>query len=47
VLVADPLVRLLSQPASFYLWNGLLLAVLAFMVLGWMLLPGRSAPKLE
>jgi hypothetical protein len=47
--VAQPLVSLLSQPAGFYRGNGLVLALLAFLFLGWLLLPGgqgefRSEP---
>lgn len=46
-IIAKPLVELLSQAARFYQWNGLALALLAAVTLLWMLLPGRSAPKLE
>jgi hypothetical protein len=47
--VAQPLVSLLSQQAAFYLSNGLLLALLAFLFLGWLFLVGgegevRSQP---
>ncbi len=47
--VAQPLVSLLSQQAAFCWSNGLLLAVLAFLFLGWLLLVGgegeaRSQP---
>lgn len=38
--VAQPLVSLLSEPASFYRWNGALLAALTLMVLAWLLLGG-------
>jgi membrane protease YdiL (CAAX protease family) len=41
VAIANPIEELLSQPAPFYRWNGLLLAVLALMVVGWMLRPSR------
>ena len=37
--VVQPLVSLLSQPANFYRWNGLMLALLALLFLGWLLLP--------
>ena len=40
--VAQPLVSLLSQHAVFYRTNGLLLAVLAFLFLGWLFLVGRE-----
>jgi membrane protease YdiL (CAAX protease family) len=40
--VAQPLVSLLSQHASFYRSNGLLLALLAFLFLGWLFLAGRE-----
>jgi hypothetical protein len=40
--VAQPLVSLLSQPAGFYRWNGLMLALLAVLFLGWLLLPGAE-----
>jgi membrane protease YdiL (CAAX protease family) len=40
--VAQPLVSLLSQQASFYRSNGLLLALLAFVFLAWLFLGGRS-----
>ncbi len=42
VRVADPLRLLLSQQAPYYLWNGLLLAGLSLIVLGWMLLAGKD-----
>lgn len=35
VPLASPLVALLSQPASFYRWNGLLLAALVAAAFGW------------
>jgi membrane protease YdiL (CAAX protease family) len=37
--VAEPLVTFLSQPTLFYRLNGLLLAALTAIVLGWMLVP--------
>jgi membrane protease YdiL (CAAX protease family) len=40
--VAQPLLSLLSQHAAFYRSNGLQLAVLAFLFLGWLLLAGRE-----
>jgi len=40
--VAQPLTLLLSQQAAFYRWNGFLLAVLAFLFLGWLFLVGRQ-----
>jgi len=47
VTVAEPIVRLLSQAARVYQWNGLLLGVLSLAVLGWLLLPGRSVARPE
>ena len=47
LLIAKPLVELFTQPASFYRWNGLLLAIVALVVLFWMLFPIKSAAKLE
>jgi hypothetical protein len=41
--LARPLVELMSQPAAFLRWNGLILAVLALAVLGWMLLGGSES----
>jgi hypothetical protein len=41
--VAQPLVSLFSQPATFYRFNALLLAVLAFLFLAWLLFPGAKA----
>jgi membrane protease YdiL (CAAX protease family) len=40
--VAQPLLLSLSQQAGVYRWNGLLLAVLAFLVLAWLFLVGRE-----
>src|SRR5579863_1181949 len=40
--VADPLVALLSEPAGFFRWNGVLLAALTVAVLLWLLPPGRA-----
>jgi membrane protease YdiL (CAAX protease family) len=40
--VAQPLVSLLSQQVAFYRSNGLLLALLAFLFLGWLFLVGRE-----
>jgi membrane protease YdiL (CAAX protease family) len=36
--VREPLVALFSQPAAFFRWNGLALAVLVALVLAWMFL---------
>jgi hypothetical protein len=36
--VGEPLLALFTQPAVFFRWNGLFLAVLVLIVLGWMLL---------
>jgi membrane protease YdiL (CAAX protease family) len=43
IIVAKPIVELLSQGARIYHANGLLLGVLSMIVLGWLLLPDRSA----
>jgi hypothetical protein len=43
-LVADPIQALLSQGVKFYEWNGLLLAGLSLMILGWLLI-GRTVPE--
>jgi membrane protease YdiL (CAAX protease family) len=40
--VAQPLLSLLSQQVGFYRWNGLLLALLAFLFLGGLFLGGRE-----
>jgi hypothetical protein len=37
--LARPVVELMSQPAAFFRWNGLVLAALILAVLGWLLLP--------
>jgi hypothetical protein len=43
--VAQPLVSLLSHPAGFYRGNGLVLALLALLFLGWLLLPGGQGER--
>jgi len=46
--LAEPLVTLFSQPVVFFRWNGLLLAVLMVLALGWMFLAvGESQPSLQ
>jgi membrane protease YdiL (CAAX protease family) len=45
--VAAPVVELFSQGARIYLWNGLLLTLLSAAILGWLLLPDKSARRLE
>ena len=45
--VAEPVVRLLSQAARVYQWNGLLLGGLSLLILGWLLLPGRPVARPE
>ena len=42
--VAAPLVQLLSQPAMFFRWNGVLLLVLSLLVLVWLLAVGGRPP---
>jgi membrane protease YdiL (CAAX protease family) len=41
--VSGPLVELLSQPAMFFRWNGVLLLVLSLLVLAWMFAVGNRA----
>src|SRR2546426_1329602 len=43
--VAGPIESLLSQPAPFFRWNGVLLVLLSLIVLGWMLAPRAERPK--
>ncbi len=45
--IAAPLVEMLSQPAMFFRWNGVLLLVLTLLVLSWMLAIGGRAPLSE
>jgi membrane protease YdiL (CAAX protease family) len=45
--VAAPLVEMLSQPAMFFRWNGVLLLVLSLLVLVWMLAVGSRGPQAE
>jgi membrane protease YdiL (CAAX protease family) len=45
--VAAPLVEMLSQPAMFFRWNGVVLLVLTLLVLSWMLTVGDRAPLSE
>jgi membrane protease YdiL (CAAX protease family) len=40
--LALPFILLFSQPVAFFRWNGLLLAALAALTLGWMFLTGES-----
>jgi hypothetical protein len=40
--VVEPLLSLLSQQVAFYRSNGLLLALLAFLFLGWLFFVGRE-----
>ncbi len=42
--VAQPVVALLSQPAPFFRWNGLILTVLSLAVLAWLLLLFSPSP---
>ena len=41
--VAAPLVQLLSQPSTFFRWNGASLLILSLVVLAWMLVAGGMA----
>jgi hypothetical protein len=46
--VREPLVALFSQPAAFFRWNGLVLAILVALLLAWMLLAvGEPQPSRE
>ncbi len=45
--VASPLVQLLSQPSTFFRWNGVSLLILSLLVLAWMLVAGGMAPRAE
>jgi hypothetical protein len=45
--IAQPLVWMLSQPAKFLVWNGILVAALALIVLGWMFLAGGRSGEGE
>jgi membrane protease YdiL (CAAX protease family) len=47
LIVADPLLKLLSQPIRFYRWNGALLAILSAAMLAWLLAAWRRAPAQE
>jgi len=44
LMVAKPIENLLSQGARVYQWNGVALAALSLMILGWLLL-GKTAPE--
>ncbi len=39
----EPLLSLLSQPAAFFRWNGVALALLAAVALGWMFVPAGES----
>lgn len=45
--VAMPLVVLLSQPATFYLWNGFILALIILAVFAWLFLPAPRPTAAE
>jgi len=40
--VLTPLFALLSQPARFFVWNGVALAALSALVMAWLFLPGQG-----
>lgn len=42
--ILSPLFSLLSQPAAFFLWNGVALALLTLAVMAWLFALGRGAP---
>jgi hypothetical protein len=41
-VAVPPIIDLLSQPSSFYRWNGVLLCILVAAVLLWLLAPSRK-----
>jgi membrane protease YdiL (CAAX protease family) len=43
LLAVEPAADLIRQPQPFYRWNGLLLAALLAIVLGWLLLPAGES----
>jgi len=48
IQIAAPLAQLLSQPSTFFRWNGVVLLVLSLLVLAWMLavrITGTSSDK--
>jgi membrane protease YdiL (CAAX protease family) len=47
ILIAQPIVELLSQDAGTYQRNGLVLAILSVAILGWLLLPAKSASQVR
>jgi hypothetical protein len=42
VTILQPLVTLFAQPPAFYRWNGIMLAVLAVLFLGWLVTLGKK-----
>ena len=44
--ILAPMIMLLSLPPRFFIWNGLILAFLTLIVLGWMFLAGQKAHDL-
>ena len=42
VSIMQPLVTLFAQPPAFYRWNGIILAVLALLFLGWLVALGKK-----
>jgi membrane protease YdiL (CAAX protease family) len=45
--VAAPLIQLLSQPSTFFRWNGAVLLILSLVILAWMLVAGGMATSAE
>ena len=45
IQVTAPLVQLLSQPSTFFRWNGVVLLVLSLLVLAWMLAVGSRTTQ--
>jgi hypothetical protein len=42
IAIMQPLVTLFTQPPAFYRWNGVMLAVLALLFLGWLVAVGKK-----
>jgi membrane protease YdiL (CAAX protease family) len=47
VAIMQPLVTLFAQPPAFYRWNGIILAVLALLFLGWLIAPWKKPAAVD
>lgn len=47
IQIAAPLVQLISQPSTFYRWNGIVALLLSLLVLAWMLAFGSRATQAD